>query len=363
MVASLAMGLPADRPTPLLFARCPGLAKRPFRPLAVVPTPVERMTAAADDLGRDDVWMKRDDLVSPLYGGNKVRRYEYVLADALHEGARRIVTAGGLASTQATATAVFAHALGLPLRVHLFDQAVTRFAKAALLADASLGADLVYGGSIPRTMWNAYWDQREKGSYFILPGAPTPLANVGYVDAMLELAAQVDGGAMPRPDLIVLPTGSSGTLAALALGAAHLGWSTEIVGVRITEPLACNRVTIGVIAEATRRFLVKMGGDFPRRPLGFRLLSGLNGAGYGEPTPASVAAIPKIRALLGRDGEVTYTGKAFAGLVQLARAKENRTKTILFWNTLSAVQPAVAPDARERLSKELQRVLDAPEAA
>ncbi len=357
------MGRIPDRPTPPLFALCPGLAGRPFVPLARVPTPVEPMTALAGELGRRDVWMKRDDLVSPLYGGNKVRRYEYVLGDALAVGASRLVTVGALASTQATATAAFGRELGLAVRVHVFDQPVTRFAKAALLADVSLGAELVYGGSVPRTLLAACRDRREEGSYAILPGAPTPLANVGYVDAMLELAVQVAAGELPRPDFIVLPTGSSGTLAALALGAAHLGWPTEIVGVRITSPFVCNEVTIQVIAEATRRLLVRLGGDFPRRPLRFRVMGGHNGRGYGEPTRAAIENIWKIHTLIGREGEVTYTGKALAGLLALAKDRATRGKTLLFWNTLSAAQPPIVGDAKERVPRALRWVLDAPTVA
>src|SRR5262249_16377164 len=93
--------VPPDRREPLLFAALPGIARPlPWTPPAPGPTAVEPCTAIADYLGRDDVWMKRDDLISPLYGGNKVRRYEFVLADALARGARAIVTTGGLASTQ-----------------------------------------------------------------------------------------------------------------------------------------------------------------------------------------------------------------------------------------------------------------------
>ena len=89
--------IPAHRRAPLLFDLLPDLGRGvPWTPLAHVPTPVEPCDAIAPWLGRSGITMKRDDLVSPLYGGNKIRRYEFLLADARAKGADRLVTAGGL---------------------------------------------------------------------------------------------------------------------------------------------------------------------------------------------------------------------------------------------------------------------------
>jgi D-cysteine desulfhydrase len=358
-VTSAARGV---RARPRLFDELPELATLPFLPLAHVPTPVERATALAPYLGRDDVWMKRDDLASPIYGGNKVRRYELVLADARAKGARSIVTAGGLASTQVTATALFGRELGLPVHVVLFDQPVTRFAREALLADAEAGAHLIHGGGYA---WTAYLVARElrrhEGSYLILPGAPDPLSNLGYVDAMLELADQVERGELPRPDVIVLPTGSSGTLAALAIGASWLGWPTEIVGVRITAAIACNRLTVGAIIAATERFLTRRSPTFARRrrarPL-YRLLGDAIGPGYGEPTPAAIDGAAWVERLIGAPGEVTYSGKALVGLRTVARDPRYAGKTIVLWNTLSRVRPPAPASARAKLPRDLDFVFE-----
>lgn len=353
---------------PRLFDALPDLGRRvPFLPLAHLPTPVERMTALSSYLGRDDVWMKRDDLSSPLYGGNKVRRYEFVLAEAKRKDKTRLVTAGGIASTQAQATALFGKALGFAVRIVLFDQPITRFAKDALLVDADAGAELIWGGNYLntalRTTGAMLRDRQE--NELILPGAANPLANLGYVDAMLELAAQVDAGELPRPDLIVLPTGSSGTLAALALGAAFLGWPTEIVGVRITTPLATNWLTIGQILRATDRFLGEHDPRWKRgrgrRKVRWSLDGTALGPGYGHPTPESVDAIERVRALTGEPGEVTYSGKALAALRRIARAAPQ--KNLLFWNTLSTPRPRPGPEARHEVPSSLRWVLDAPEVA
>lgn len=358
------------RTRPLLFDALPELARQvPWRPLASLPTPVQRIEPAAGWLGRADLWMKRDDLAAALYGGNKVRRYEFVLAEAERRGARRIVTAGGIASTQVMATSLFGRELGLEVRVVVYDQPITRFAKQALLADASAGAELIWGGGYVatalRTIDALLRDRRDK-NFLILPGASDPVANLGYVDAMLELAEQVERGEMPRPDVIVLPTGSSGTLAALALGAAWLGWETEIVGVRIAPLLATNRLTIGGVVAATDRFLAARE---PRRwkkqrhRARWSLHHGAIGPGYGHPTPEAIDAIEQVRALIGVEGEVTYSGKALAGLRTIAAEPRWRGKNVLLWNTLSSVRPPIAEDARERVPRSMQWILDAPEVA
>lgn len=342
--------VPANRHKPLLFDAFPDLAKgTPWTPLAHVPTAVEPCGAIADYLGRSEgVFMKRDDLVSPLYGGNKVRRYEFVLADAKAKNKKRIVTVGGLASTQAMATALFGRALGFEVRIVLFDQPVTTFALDSVRGFEAAGAELVYGGGYLATAVRAYRaNRRGDGNYFIMPGAAGPLANLGYVDAMLELAGQVERGEAPRPDVIVLPTGSSGTLAALALGAAHLGWDTEVIGVRITTALACNRLTVGMVVRNTDRSLAARE---PRwKPMRGRarwsLYGGALGPGYGHPTPEALEGAAQVEKLIGATGEITYSGKAIAGLRSIMRRPGYEKKTFLFWNTLSTARPEIPADA------------------
>lgn len=340
----------------------PGLAGRvPWRPLAHTPTPVEPCDAIAGWLGRGDVWMKRDDLISPIYGGNKVRRYEFVLADAAERGATCLVTAGGIASTQVMATALLGASEGFSVLAVLFDQPVTRFAQQALLVSATAGAQLIYGGGYGRTTWRTLWTwQRASKPYLILPGAAGPLANLGYLDAMIELDGQVRAGLCPRPDVIVLPSGSSGTLVALALGASWLGWPTEIVGVRITSLLACNRLTINYLARATARFIQRFSPSVRLGMTRYRLLHEAIGSGYGHPTPEAIEALPQVKALLGVPGEVTYSAKTLVGLRALCRDPYYRGKNLLLWNTLSSVQPPADPSMASRLPPELQRLLNAP---
>jgi D-cysteine desulfhydrase len=330
-------------------------------PLAHVPTAVEPCDALSAWLGRGGVFMKRDDLISPLYGGNKVRRYEFLLADAKTRGARRIVTAGGIASTQVMATALFGRALGFEVRAVLFDQPVTRFAREAVVGFAGAGAELVRGGGYAATAWRLLRAMRQgKGNYLILPGAANALANLGYVDAMLEVSDQVTRGQAPRPDVIVLPAGSSGTLAALALGCAYLGWPTQVVGVRITSAVACNRLTASMVAGSTDRFLAARDRRWKKVRGGIRLslYGGALGAGYGHPTPEAVEGAAMVERLTGAEGEVTYSGKALAALRTLASMPAYRDKTILLWNTLSTPRPAPTAEARARVPSALEWVFE-----
>lgn len=331
----------------------------PWLPLADVPTPVESCEAISDWLGRTGVYMKRDDLVSPLYSGNKVRRYEFILADARDKGAKRLVTVGGIASTQVMATALFGRELGFQVRVVLFDQPVTKFAHESILGYVSAGAEVIYGGNYLMTAiraWRAY--RREKHNYLIMPGAANPLANLGYVDAMLELAQQVEKNELPRPDVIVVPSGSSGTLAALSLGAAYLGWATEIVGVRITTSLACNRFLCNSIIRATDRFLAARDPRWKRMSsrVNFSIYGNELGRGYGYPTPRAEEGARQVQKLTGAPGEITYSGKGLAGLKALGEKPEYRNKTLLLWNTLSTPRPVPEADARSRVPPTLEWV-------
>jgi D-cysteine desulfhydrase len=360
--------LPPDRTEPLIFARYPALrGVIPWTPVAFVPTAVERCDRIAGWLGPGDVWEKRDDRTSTLYGGNKVRRFEYILAAAAHAGASHIVTVGGLASTQVTATLLFGRAAGFEVSVVLFEQPITRFLREALVTDFAAGGELVYGGGYAMTALRAIrLLARLPRPYLVLPGASNPTYNLGYVDAMLELGAQVEAGEMPRPDLIVVPAGSGGTVAGLAVGASLLGWDTEIVGVRITDLIACNRFTIGYLCEATAALLVRHVPELARRdlrPFRFSIDHRFIGPGYGYPTPEAIAAKAPVRELIGIDGEVTYSGKGLAALRRICA--DHPDKTILYWHTLSSVaRPAGARGPLpESAGEPFQRCFAQPEVA
>jgi len=347
--------IPTNRTSPLLFEAFPSLINRiPWIPLAHVPTAVEPCDAVASYLGRTGIFMKREDLISPLYGGNKVRRYEFVFADAKARGATRIVTSGAIATTQATATALFGRAMGYDVCVVLYKWgALTHFARDTVLNLVGADVELYYHTFPPAAFARCWREMRKPGSYFIMPGASFPLANIGYVDAMLELGRQVERGEAPRPDVMVVSSGASGTLSALALGAARLGWDTEVVGVRIVGPYVTNRFNIDKIIRYTDRFLAERD---PRwtpvaDKVNYSLYTRVLGRGYGYPTPAAIEGTAIVKTLTGALGEITYSGKGLAGLRAIAQMPKYVGKTILFWNTLSTPRPTAPMDARARVPR------------
>ncbi|MBK9259613.1 MAG: pyridoxal-phosphate dependent enzyme [Polyangiaceae bacterium] len=332
----------------------------PWIPLATCPTPVEPCTNISSYLGRSDVWMKRDDAIHPVFGGNKIRRFEHLLADAKNRGAQEIITVGGLASTQVTATILLGKTLGFGVTSVLFDQPLTSFARQSLLIQASTGGRMLYGGSYARTAIvtiRKLWQSR-RSAYFVAPGASGPLANLGYVSAAFELADQVARGDMPRPDVIVVPAGSGGTAAALCLGATLLGWNTTIVAVRITDRIVCNRATLGLLVESTKAYLSKRIGGLPRRTSSkarIEMDHACAGRGYGHPTNEAIAACPEVKRLIGAPGEITYSGKTLVGLRRACASYPG--KTILLWNTLSSVWPT--PTVRlDELDPQFQRFFE-----
>jgi D-cysteine desulfhydrase len=355
--------MPPLRTETWLAAAHPALARGvPWRPLAHVPTPVHDCRAIADWLGRDGVWCKRDDAISPVYGGNKVRRYEHLFAEAEARGARALVTAGGFGSTQVLATVMLGRAAGFAVSAALFEQPATSFARRTLLGGIGAGGDLIYGGGYLMTALRtilAY--RRAELPYLILPGASNPMANLGYVDAMLELDAQVRAGELPRPDVIVVAAGSSGTTVGLAVGAALLGWPTRVVGVRITDRIACNRATVGALARATARLLAKraaLPAPLRRRDVRIDIEHRAAGGGYGHPTAEAIEAVAQVERLTGSPGEVTYTGKALSVVRQLCA--EQPTANVLYWHTLSGTSPPIPDDVLQRVPAPMRPFLEGP---
>lgn len=347
----------AVRREPLLFAEAPRARALPFLPLLEGPTPAGPLP---DGVLRGGLFHKRDDKASSLYGGNKVRRYEWVLADALDRGARTIVTAGGYASTQVTATIIHGRAAGLDVEAVLFEQPMTRFGREALAVGAREGGVLEHGGGYLRTAVRAALRlRRAERAYLLVPGASMPLPNLGYVDAMLELALQVERGEIPRPDRILVPAGSGGTAVGIALGVALLDWPTTVTAIRIAEPLVTNGLTLRALLVATARRLETLGLQGARRLRRARIeVDGrFLGDGYGEPTPAALAGMKLVPRLLGVPGEVTYSGKGMAALAAWATARP--TENILYWHTLSSTgrdDPAADGPSPGELPPGLRRV-------
>src|SRR5437660_10477910 len=289
------------------------------------PTPLEPGTPAlAHALGLEALWVKREDRSSPRCGGNKVRGLEFLLAGA--PAGSVFVTVGGTGSTHCLATAVHAPARACRAALAQLPQPETetsRAVAAASQAHAALVVRAATRATLPAALLAAWRGARRLGPRRWIPGGGAhPRAVVGHLLAGLELASQV---AAP-PDAIVLPLGTGGTAAGLALAVSALGWPTRVVGVRVAPRLVANGWrTIG-LARAARHLLADRGVPLPA-PRSLDIVEGL-GKGYGHPTLEGERAA-RLASQHGLTLDPTYGAKAFGFLSQRAPCNGQR---VVFWH-------------------------------
>lgn len=325
-----------------LFARHPRLTDTlPWLSLGVHATSLEEHVVAGRSL-----LVKRDDETAVPYGGNKVRKLEFILAAARAAGARRLITAGATGSHHALATTVYGRQAGFDVTLVLFPQHRTPHVQEVLLADAALGAELRFirrMEAIPYALWRERRHAAAAGDapFVVAAGGSDPVGTLGYVAAAFELDTQLAGRS--APDAIYVAAGTLGTVAGLALGLALAGRAIPIVGVRITSRLVTNMRTLNRLIQRTAALLQAAGlpiGDAAARARALvRITDDQLGAGYGHGS-AEGAAAEEAFAAAGLHLDPTYTAKAGAAILA---APESRP---LFWHTLSAVMPeAGAPHA------------------
>ena len=347
----------------LLFDRFPNLRDRlPWLPLATVPTPVEALPSPDGFRGR--LFVKRDDLTSPLYGGNKVRKFEYLLADARRRGARALVTAGGIGSNQGLAAALHGAALGFVVELSLSWQPVTEAVRRAVRGMVAAGARIRYARGAVGMFLNAAAAMRERRRagqtpYYVPIGATNALGSVGYVAAALELAAQIRAGEVPEPDRLFVPAGTCGTAAGLLVGCRVAGLRTRVMAVRVVDRAVANTTLLLWRAHRVAALLARLDPAVPRVRIGRRevdVVGGFAGEGYGAPTPAAEQALawaaPRLHL------ETTYTGKALAACLASCRDRASG-ETVLFWNTHNSASFPTAQDLGG-LPASLQALLAGP---
>jgi D-cysteine desulfhydrase len=320
-----------------LVRRFPALAALPRTPLVTVPTPVEPLRI--DGVADGALFVKRDDLTSPIYGGNKARKLEFTLAAAAARGARRLVTTGGLGTHHGLATTIFARTLGIATTVVVVPQPVTDHVREQVRALLAFGAELrpasgVIGAAVQVIRTLARATLRGEKPVLVPTGGTSGVADLGFVSAAFELVEQIEAGALPEPSEIFVPIGSGGTLAGLVLGAKLAGLRARIVGVLVTDILPPGPVRLARLARASLVALRRFDASIPEVAIGagdFEVTRAQLGPGYGAPTAAAEAAIAAARRA-GLAVETTYTAKCLAEV--LARLGDGRAQgPVLFWNT------------------------------
>ena len=334
----------SEHPNPL-FRAFPALEARvPWVHLGDWPTPVERVESTPDGFG-GELWVKRDDRSSPHYGGNKVRKLEYLLADAEARGAGRLITTGVEGSHHCLATAVHGRRVGLPTTLVVFPQPRTEHSR-EIAALNRAWADEVRRCSTfaiqPFVEAAVRWRCRSEAPYVIPGGGSNAIGALGYVGGALELAEQVRAGEVSRPDVITVAAGTLGTLAGLAIGAAMTNLTDRIVGVRIVPSTVGNRVVLGHLVEGATRLLTEVGLRAPDPRLALdrvEIVGDYLGAGYGHPTDQGDEATAWF-AERGLALDPSYTAKTAAALRDAFEAEPRAIH--LYWHTLSSVTPPLA---------------------
>jgi 1-aminocyclopropane-1-carboxylate deaminase/D-cysteine desulfhydrase-like pyridoxal-dependent ACC family enzyme len=326
----------AERPA--LFAAFPWLEGRiPWMPLGRFPTRVHRVEGLLPP--SVELWVKREDESGAAYGGNKVRKLEFLLAEARAAGARRVATLGGIGSHHVLATAVYGRQAGLDVEAVVFPQPLTDHVREQLLADVATGATLRptsgYLG-VPLAIWRA---RRPPDTAWIAAGGSSATGCLGYVSGGIELQAQIARGELPPPDAIYVALGSCGTAAGLLWGLRAVEPKPELVAVRVVNRSVSNAMRTRQLYQRITEHLGARPGE--RWALGLppslRVEHGFFGGAYGRATPAAEAAVARAAAV-GLRLEPTYTGKAMAALLADAEAGRLDGKRVLFVHTYNGVE-------------------------
>ncbi len=318
--------------------------------LARLPTPLEPLETWSRDVGYA-LWIKRDDLTGVALSGNKVRKLEYLIADAERSGADTLITCGGVNSNHARATAVAGARRGLGVHLVLRGNPPA-VPNGNLLLDGWVGAhvDFITAAAWPEVQaWMERWadDLRGRGQkpYVIPEGGSNAVGVMGYVRAAIELVGQAQGAGIPL-SRVVHATGSGGTTAGLALGLAAAGREdVECIGICVAPDAATfDRKITGLLDDVVDRGFASAGARSRAR---WRCIDGYVGAGYAETTPESLRALRTFARAEGVIVDPVYTGKALLALSDL----EARDGITVFLHTGGLFELFAHADSISRLDE------------
>ena len=326
---------------PLLHIRFPELCDAlPHLSLGDRPTPVRPLAGLSE--GAAAVWLKDDGAFGGgQWGGNKVRKLEWIIPDARRRGARTILTFGGLGTNHGLATALYAREHGLEVALGLVDQPLDDHVRRQLNRLRRSGARIHLTHSKARTIaaLPALVVRHASGlrlPYLLPVGGSSPIGALGYVEVALELAAQVEGGAIPEPSHVVVPLGSGGTAAGLALGLRLAGLRSRVVGMVVNEKLRLDPRSITSLARRSARLLARRGARLPEPQFGPGKITTPRdwlGPGYGHRTPEAERARVLARDREGLELDPVYTAKAMAGLLAMNSRREFGDGPVLYIHT------------------------------
>jgi L-cysteate sulfo-lyase len=299
------------------------LSRFPRVRLGHLHTPLEPMAALSRALGGPNLFVKRDDCTGLATGGNKTRKLEFLMGQALEQGAEIIVTQGAVQTNHGRQTAAAAARLGLACEI-LLERRVREpepgyEVQGNVLLDRMFGATLSFHepGDMNALALARTEELRSQGrkAYFIPGGGSNVVGALGYVDCALELLQQANDTGL-RIDYLVHATGSTGTQAGLLAGLEGANTGIAVLGISVRQPKAQQEDAVYALAQATAARLGVRGGIDRSRVVAY---SDYVGEGYGVPTPAMVEAVALTARCEGILLDPVYSGKGMAGLIDLTR--------------------------------------------
>ncbi|MEH6633221.1 MAG: D-cysteine desulfhydrase family protein [Halopseudomonas aestusnigri] len=312
----------------------------PSVPLAFLPTPLQPLNQLSKVLGGPLIYMKRDDCTGLAGGGNKTRKLEFLIADALEKGANCIITAGGLQSNHVRQTAAAAARYGLECHLVLvrnvaWDDAAYQ-TSGNIVLDHLLGAKISIhpaGADRDQIMENLSVELREKGQtpYIIPVGGSNAVGALGYASAAIEILEQCRNLNI-SPSALYHATSSGGTQAGLIVGLITAKRPFPVFGIEVDGKA-------GPVTEAIESIvpyaLEKLGRFEVWNPdPDLNVITGYGGENYGIPTPSGKEALELVARTEGILLDPVYSGKGFAGLIDHIRTgKFSKDESVIFLHT------------------------------
>ncbi len=292
--------------------------------LAHLPTPLEPLERLSAALAGPEIWIKRDDCTGLATGGNKARKLEFLMGEALARGAEAVATQGAVQSNHARQTAAAAARLGLECHVLLENR--TGFADADYNENGNVLLDRLCGAVVHRCErrddMDAALDELVAslpggaGRVYAIPGGGSnAVGAAGYANAAVELVGQAETAGLGI-DAIVLASGSAGTHSGMLAGLLGAGSKIPVYGISVRAEAAAQQAKVLDLAQAAAAH-IGLGGQID--PAGIRVDDRFVGAGYGIPADSTLEAVRTMAELEGILLDPVYTGKTFAGMLGLVR--------------------------------------------
>lgn len=339
---------------PILFNVYPKLeGKVPWVPLlTVTPSKVDRLKELEKYLNMKAgaIYIKRDDKVHSIYGGNKPRKFEFIIGEALRKKKKGIITLGGIGTNHGLACSIITKELGLKCELFLSLQPLTWHIQRSLLLYDYFGAKLHFTKKFELGILKSLLYRLVHPKFYLVSvgGSPlfgigTPLGVIGFINAICEVKRQIEQDLLPEPDYIFVAAGSIGTAAGLTAGCQLLGLKTKVLAVSVNRDSVINPKALIKSGKKAIKYLRKRDKsveDINITEKNFEIIKGYLGSGYGKKTLKSQNAVDLIYQLEGKKGdfklETTYTGKTMAAMLEFFGKEENKSKTVLFWNTYNS---------------------------